>query len=64
LESNSLNSFLKLNHLTNKMYMLSHVAAIVISVFQQVENVTPKELGGPQAPRSEDPNFLLEQGKP
>jgi hypothetical protein len=44
--------------------MSSLVGPIVIGIFPQEEKVVPEELDGSQASSSEDPNFLLEQGKP
>jgi hypothetical protein len=62
LESNKFISFLELNCLINKMCLSSHVGPIVIDVFPQEEKVVPEEVGAPQAPSNEDPNFAFGKG--
>jgi hypothetical protein len=44
------------------MCLSSHVGLVVIDVFLQEEKVIPEDVGGPQAPSNEDPNFVFEKG--
>jgi hypothetical protein len=57
-------SFLESKHLFNKMCRSSHVGSAVVGIFLQEDKSILEEVGGPQAPCKEDPNFSLEKGNP